>query len=223
MADNTIKKYQTFYEPELNQTFVSEITVDSATQSGFDDVVSAYNSLTQYLQGYQEVPEHIAPSAYSMMGASFVMNDVFDHYSQEATLLTHVTVFISSSLSLLGEIIDIPLHVEVSFADGSSAILNIVSILPNGDIELELASAKDVDNNTISTEASGYTDGLYRFTAGGESAIQEFMAAASRYGVGVCRQGSCFSGETEVDMNCAWVGDVYTCTVTGKKETVIPN
>ncbi|MDO6508759.1 hypothetical protein Q4506_17250 [Colwellia sp. 4_MG-2023] len=96
---------------------------------------------------------------------------------------------------------NITLTLDVYFADGSTAKFSLSGIDGNGGLELNLISARDIDNNDIPLTKQGYeTSGERNFSTGGNAAIEEYIAAANRWGVEVV-SGTGGSGGRQ-QMNC---------------------
>jgi hypothetical protein len=168
-----------------------EKAVDADTQSKFDVLADAYSAVAAEARNAQYIPADIAPSAYRLVNASYVINNVTDYYNNNQSFRTKTANYVAAALALSGRLIDINLTIKVFFSDGSEALFKLTGIGQNGELGMELVSAKDVDNNNIPLTKEGYeAGGEYSFLRGGQNAVEEFLNAAARAGVSITTSGS---------------------------------
>lgn len=193
MAQPQIRAYDTDLEimPD-GRVFatVVEQAVDTDTQSKFDSLADAYSAVATETENPKYIPSNIAPSAYRLVNASYVVNNVIDYYNSQS-FRTKTANYVAAALALAGKLIDIDLTLTVTFSDGSEAVFKFTGVNSNGELGFELISAKDVDNNNIPLTKEGYeSGGEYSFLQGGQNAIEEFLNAAARAGVIIVRGGN---------------------------------
>lgn len=210
MARGEIKSYDVYVEREPNWEFATSIekTVDGNTKQKFENLSNAYSAVAAETRKEVTIPENIASSAYQLVNASFRVNNVVDYYNSHQSFMTKTANYVAAAFALTGKLVNINLTVTVYFSDGSKAQFILEGIGPNGELELKLSSARDVDNNDIPLTKEGYEKGgQYSFEKGGQNAIQEFLDAAARMGVPITFGGS---GRFTQTMECDSEGK---CTI----------
>lgn len=177
-----------------------EKNLSSSQQFNFSIASNAYNEITNSIQDII-LPEYIADSAYDLVGASYVENDISDYLAKNQTFKDKVDVFISVAAKITGNLpSDINIVFKMSFKDGSWANFKISGLDKDGNMSLSFQDGRDKDNNTITNNPSHYRSGSFRFNQGGQSAINNFIDAASRAGVTITNGNS--GGSSKLKMSC---------------------
>jgi hypothetical protein len=180
--------------------FALEKSLSTSQQFNFSIASDAYNEITNSIQDII-LPEYVADSAYDLVGASYVENDISDYLATNQTFKDKVNAFISVAAKITGHLpSDISIVLKMSFKDGSWANFKIFGLDKGGNMSLSFQNGRDKDNNTITNNPSHYKSGAFRFFKGGQSAVNNFIAAASRAGVTITNGNS--KGSSGRKMSC---------------------
>lgn len=134
-----------------------------------------------------QIPASIAESAYELVSAGYLQNQVNDYINEEHVGLweqlgTAIVMLIDLVPNLGNDAGDV--LVEVAFEDGSIANFKLTgNSSQTGSLDFEFVGGRDVDGNFITISPVGYQSGSYSFMIGGVPAYDHFIQAASRLGV----------------------------------------
>jgi hypothetical protein len=205
---DTMKKYRvvSLKSREPGVPDIVQIVERIPTNSESSSFVNAADIRREITASPNEVPSSIANSAYQLAGASYILNNVSDYFIVSAGIATKATSYLSSLAVISGKVTNVPITVELNFADGSSGIFQLTPTI-GASIGLKILQLKDADGNTIPLTAAGYKSGSYKFSD--QAAFDQFTAAALRFGVRIT-SGSGGSYQTE----CVEVGSGHMiCTI----------
>jgi len=217
MQSSTIKSYDVYVEVEpgnIKYVTAVEKAVDSDTKTKFTKLAATYGAVAEHARSNQLIPSSIATSAYQLVNASSVANNVAGFYNNNQSFRTKTANYIAAAVALAGKLIDINLTVTVYFTDGSKAVYKLEGVDGGGALALKVISATDIDNNTIPFTKQGYESGSFDFTKGGQRSIDEFVGAANRSGVPITTVGGGGGGGGGGTYTMTCNGDGSQCTVT---------
>jgi hypothetical protein len=214
-VSGVLKKYAIIKEKEpglplLN--IVRELNLSSREIQGFQKIRTARQAVINEVESLGDVPTDIATSAYDLAGASYVLNNVSDHYTKTASFTDKVGAYISSLGVVTGKVSNVPIVVVLTFSDGSIGEFKITPTIGDS-IHISIISLIDGDNNTIPLTASGYQSGSYNFTKQGQNGVDSFISAAERHGVFITNTSGGGSTSTGQSMSCKTEGDSTTCII----------
>jgi hypothetical protein len=193
--------------------FSTEQDLTSSQYSNFIKASETYNKLTESIQDSM-VPESIADSAYDLVGASYIENDISDYLAQNQTFKDNISVFISVAAKVSGSLpSDIKIIFQMTFKDGSWASFELTGLDKDGNSTLSFISGRDKDNNSITNDPDMYNRGSFRFTQGGDSAINNFLSAARRLGIIITYGSEGSSSETKLVCSGSAADGDLICTV----------
>lgn len=176
-----ISKEPGFY---MVDTFERDLTASEATT--VSRIKRSNENIAGFLSNNREVPESIARSAYDMVGASYIQNDIIDHYVNNQSFRQYVANYTGAVAALVGKIVNVTFTIDLTFSNDSTAVFTFTGIDGNGKLTFSLKSARDVDNNNIPLTKSGYVVGApLNFTKQGPNGAQEYLYAASRLGISI--------------------------------------
>lgn len=184
--NNLMKKYKVIHiasrEPGVpDTTDVLEQSLESSEINAFGNASAARNAITS---SDSDIPENIAPSAYSLAGASYMQNNVSDYFNSNASVSTKSGTYLTSLGQISGKITNVPITIELSFSDKSTGIFQITPTV-GVPLTMKVIQLKDADNNTIPLSPAGYQNGSFNFSKQGEAGIGRFINAAARFGVSI--------------------------------------
>ncbi|MDO6508758.1 hypothetical protein Q4506_17245 [Colwellia sp. 4_MG-2023] len=84
MASNQIKAYDVYVEYEPGGYGIAtaiENSVDANTQQSFNALAASYSAVAEHVSSNQIIPSNVAGSAYQLINASYVKNNVTDYYN----------------------------------------------------------------------------------------------------------------------------------------------
>ena len=131
-----------------------------------------------------DIPDAVVDSAYALVGASYKVNDLAAFYNGNASITQQASNWINSAGKVTGVMpAGLELIIIIKLSDDSTALMSVIGVDGQGNLTLKFISGKDKDNNNISTQASHYQSGAFRFTQQGEAGINKLISAAGRAGV----------------------------------------
>ncbi len=138
------------------------------------------------------IPSSIAASAYDLTGSSQTQNRVTDWIWSNASLVNKYYAYVASVAAFLGKVIEVNVVLDITFADGSTALVKITGINGNTDVVFGIVpgESRDTDNNTIPDLPRDF-NGEYTFQRGMN--VDRFVAAAIRSGVQITNVRTCVS------------------------------
>lgn len=171
---------------------VNQITATSAEQTAFSDIAMLRQEFKNFFFINKNVPEDIADSAYDLVGSSYKQNQLNDYFSQQLGIyswqgtglfdLDSSRLAIGAFAQIFGKITSIDIGIVIYFKNGSTMNLKVDGVSFNGRFDFVVDSAKDADGNNISFVKSDYESGEYKFSIGGNQAVNDFISAAGRLG-----------------------------------------
>lgn len=193
--------------------YVTPLALSSIESTKFSAAVYGYHAIKSNLQD-TVIPSNIVDSAYSLVGVSYKENDLADYYNENRTFTDKMSEFLAAAASVTGTLPNVKIDVEVTLSDHSTALLRLEGIDKDGTIRLKFMEGRDSDNNTISTNATHYTKGSYRFTQQGDDGIARMLDAARRLGVPISYgEGLGYTGGDKL-LSCSEIGGETICTIT---------
>ncbi|MBY5922260.1 hypothetical protein [Ferrimonas balearica] len=153
-----------------------ELSPTSAKKTEFASIQSHHRSIIGILQA-DTVPEHIAASAWDMVGSNSLHNELADYYNQNMSLAQALNNIGLAAFEFTGVYNALDHYrIELEFSDGSRWDFMIVGVTTSGAFRLQLVadSGVDADNQSIPINASDIS-GHYTFENGGESALNSFI------------------------------------------------
>ena len=205
--DVTLQKYEIFQlppEPGLPVRYaVMNRPVNNDEATSFTTLIDTRNLILSGL-ATRHVPSGVVESAYDLVGSTAKLNDLKSFYNDQLFNIVDASLIsLNAAFSAFGILDFGGVTTTLYFADGSELEFRMTGFsldLNNGlTVTLEVVSAKDKDNNTISFESSGYTSGEYRFTKGGETALLRFVDAGARLHVFISYAGGYSGGSVTIN------------------------
>lgn len=135
-----------------------------------------------------EAPPAVAESAWDLSGASYRQNNVADLISTQVGSLDQASALLATLVSIANGSLDPGVQVVVKFEDGSTADFKLDEIGEGLRLEFKFREGRDIDNNTIPSDADGFK-GEFSFLKGGQKALEKYIAAASRHGIAISQNG----------------------------------
>ena len=209
----SIRKYIVIYQPgninagERPMLKVGTTSVDSNTQSLFNDAVYYRRQIIDFIDGSVSVPDNVALSAWQLSGNSVFQRDIAIYYNDNQTFTESIGNYVSVILALGGKIVGANILVAVKFSDGSFANFKITGINYKGDVVFEFFNAVDSLGNPIPNSAAELS-GQYRMTSENMSAYRNtvnrfrFTLKAPTISQGSVTITDCYLNVTTKEVTC---------------------
>jgi len=98
-----------------------------------------------------DVPTEVAPSAYKVSGASYLLNNTSDYYfDNKPRLAEEMRTYTESLIQISGDINNVQIEINLRFSDESTGVFEIVPTV-GASIALKIVKLFDADNNAIPT------------------------------------------------------------------------
>ena len=165
------------------------VTTPSGVRTSFNKVVAKKRDFRNATSDI-DIPRDLADSAYDLAGSSSTQRRVGDHIWNDMLVAQKASSYIGAILSIAGKLVDVNITITVNFVDGSTATFEIDAIDSSGNIRFAYMGGGSIDaeRNAVPDTRSAFA-GEFRMNA--NRTLNEFVAAASRFGVDVVRSGQC--------------------------------
>ena len=179
-----VAKYRDRFTGDFGPYQVSEKTVDSEKYALFEDLIAAKSNLEYAFRLHKDIPAEVMASAFDLPGNNSATTTVANYYLQNQSVFEAIGDYTSALLTLAGKVINANFVIEVHFADGTIAFLQITGIDANGNLQLTFKSGIDTDNNIIHGNTKSLS-GTYNYTNSGTYGLSHFIRSLEQMGVQV--------------------------------------
>ena len=215
-SSGILKKYAIVTEKEPGSpsvNIVRELNLSSKENQGFNRILESRQAVISEIESNGTVPASVAKSAYDLAGASYVLNNVSDHYTKTASFTEKVNAYVSALGVVTSKVVNVPIIIELTFSDGSVGEFKITPTIGDS-VNISIYSLIDADNNIIPLTDKGYESGSRDYTIQGEKGIERFISAAERHGVFITNTSGGGSTSSGGSMTCHVKDDGgYICLI----------
>ncbi|MCO7223647.1 hypothetical protein [Pleionea sp. CnH1-48] len=205
----TLHSYMVINERDIGpsiMTFVAPIQTPAPIFDKYTDYVNALEYFEVLKNAIDVVPEHVASSAWDMVGDPAARQRVGDWFQSSHSVYSALTSVINLATGLFGHP---AITLTFEFADGSTAKFKFQSIDSNNDMYYQLVpvQSRDADGNTLEFSGSNNFGG----SMASSRSLSDFLAAAARAGIPIIVNGGTIGGG--VPVRCVRNGSGgITCT-----------